>query len=95
MPKKGEIRQWDAENMKNSIQAVKVEKLGILLASELYLKVACIIFLRNWGNVLGTNSKWRSLAGISISKAKQYREPIFCNQRMGWERLAAWLSKKA
>lgn len=35
MPKKGEIRQWDAENMKNSIQAVKVEKLGILLASEL------------------------------------------------------------
>ncbi|XP_050340939.1 uncharacterized protein LOC126767492 [Bactrocera neohumeralis] len=36
MPKKGEIRKWNAENMKKAIQAVRAEKMGILLASKTY-----------------------------------------------------------
>lgn len=41
MPKKGETRKWDAENMKKAIQAVRGEKIGTLLASNDVKFVIC------------------------------------------------------
>ena len=36
MPKKGEIRKWDAESMRKAISDVRNGAMGILLASKTY-----------------------------------------------------------